>query len=253
MIVLATGFDAHAYMRPMELVGEDGVTLEEAWRDGPRAYRTVAIPRFPNLFMLIGPHSPVGNHSLISIAETQAGYVMRWIQMWREGRIATMAPGGRADPAIQRGDAARRCRTPSGRPAARAGTSARTASRRSGPGRRAVTVSCCRRRRSTSSRCGPRGAEVPTPGPPADGEPAAADSRRRRAARDGQRAAPVAGHAAARRSAGSPPGSPSSWPHTWLRCRPRRPPSSSSSAGSTRRSAGSASAAWRSPTRSRSR
>jgi cation diffusion facilitator CzcD-associated flavoprotein CzcO len=92
VIVLATGFDAHAYMRPMDLVGEGGITLDEAWRDGPRAYRTVAIPRFPNLFMLIGPHSPVGNHSLISIAETQAAYVMRWIELWREGRVATMAP-----------------------------------------------------------------------------------------------------------------------------------------------------------------
>ena len=92
VLVFATGFDAHAYMRPMELVGEGGITLEEAWREGPRAYLTVAIPRFPNFFMLIGPHSPVGNHSLIPVAEVQAGYAMRWIGMWREGRVSTIAP-----------------------------------------------------------------------------------------------------------------------------------------------------------------
>ena len=86
MLVLATGFDAHAYMRPMELTGEDGVTLDEAWRDGRRAYRTVAVPGFPNFFMLIGPHSPIGNVSLIAVAETQAEYVMRWIELLARGQ-----------------------------------------------------------------------------------------------------------------------------------------------------------------------
>jgi cation diffusion facilitator CzcD-associated flavoprotein CzcO len=92
VIVLATGFDAQAYMRPMEIAGEDGLTLEEAWRNGPRAYRTVAIPGFPNLFTLQGPHSPAGNYSLISLSETQIAFVMRWIQRMRTGEVATVTP-----------------------------------------------------------------------------------------------------------------------------------------------------------------
>src|SRR5919109_826269 len=48
VIVFATGFDTHAYVRPMELLGQGGITLDEAWRDGPRAHRTVAIAGFPN-------------------------------------------------------------------------------------------------------------------------------------------------------------------------------------------------------------
>jgi cation diffusion facilitator CzcD-associated flavoprotein CzcO len=92
VLVLATGFDAHAYVRPIELVGENGRTLEEAWADGPQAYRSVAVPGFPNLFMLIGPHSPVGNQSLVIIAETQADYAMWWINELREGRIAAAMP-----------------------------------------------------------------------------------------------------------------------------------------------------------------
>jgi cation diffusion facilitator CzcD-associated flavoprotein CzcO len=95
VLVLATGFDAHAYMRPMELVGENGLTLDDAWREGRSAYRTVAVPGFPNFFMLLGPHSPVGNVSLIAVAETQTEYVMRWIELWREAKVETMAP--RAD------------------------------------------------------------------------------------------------------------------------------------------------------------
>ena len=92
VLVLATGFDAHAYVRPIDLVGENGLTLEEAWVDGPQAYRSVAVPGFPNLFMLVGPHSPVGNQSLVIIAETQADYAMWWINQIRDGRVVSAAP-----------------------------------------------------------------------------------------------------------------------------------------------------------------
>ena len=92
VLVLATGFDAHAYVRPIDLVGENGLTLEEAWADGPQAYRSVAVPGFPNLFMLVGPHSPIGNQSLVMIAETQADYAMWWINEIREGRVVSAAP-----------------------------------------------------------------------------------------------------------------------------------------------------------------
>jgi cation diffusion facilitator CzcD-associated flavoprotein CzcO len=92
VLVLATGFDAHAYVRPIELTGANGLTLEEAWVDGPQAYRSVAVPGFPNLFMMIGPHSPVGNQSLVMIAETQADFVMWWIDQMRAGKIAAAMP-----------------------------------------------------------------------------------------------------------------------------------------------------------------
>jgi cation diffusion facilitator CzcD-associated flavoprotein CzcO/acetyl esterase/lipase len=92
VIVLATGFDAHAYVRPMEIVGEHGLTLERAWKDGPRAYRTVSMPGFPNLFMLMGPHSPVGNQSLVLIAESQSDYIIHWIELLRSGGVASASP-----------------------------------------------------------------------------------------------------------------------------------------------------------------
>lgn len=92
VIVYATGFDAHAYMRPMTITGETGQTLEQAWAQGPRAYRTVAIPGFPNLFTLMGPHSPIGNHSLIAVAETQVRYVLGWIERMRRNDIVSVAP-----------------------------------------------------------------------------------------------------------------------------------------------------------------
>ncbi|MGH3632554.1 flavin-containing monooxygenase [Mycobacterium sp.] len=92
LLVYATGFDARAYVRPLQVIGENGLTLDEAWADGPRAYRSVAVPGFPNLFMLMGPHSPIGNNSLIYVAEDQADYAIWWINQIRDGRVVAAAP-----------------------------------------------------------------------------------------------------------------------------------------------------------------
>jgi cation diffusion facilitator CzcD-associated flavoprotein CzcO len=96
VIVLATGFDAHAYLRPVELVGESGVTLDDAWADGVRAYRSVALPGFPNFFMMLGPHSPIGNQSLITISEAAADYIVGWVRRLRRGDVASVAPTAEA-------------------------------------------------------------------------------------------------------------------------------------------------------------
>ncbi|HEX4881390.1 MAG TPA: NAD(P)/FAD-dependent oxidoreductase [Porticoccaceae bacterium] len=92
VIALATGYHANEYMLPMTMTGENGVTLDEVWKNGPRGYRTVALPGFPNFFMVMGPHSPVGNFSLASIAETQSAYIMRFIDMWAERKFEKVSP-----------------------------------------------------------------------------------------------------------------------------------------------------------------
>ncbi|MGB3325665.1 MAG: NAD(P)/FAD-dependent oxidoreductase [Mycolicibacterium fortuitum] len=95
-IVLATGFDAHAFMRPMVLAGPGGLTVDQLWTEGPKAHLGVALPGFPNFFMLMGPHSPVGNYSLTAIAEAQAAHIVGWIQRWRDAEFDTVAPTRRA-------------------------------------------------------------------------------------------------------------------------------------------------------------
>ena len=58
--------------------GADGVAPRR--RSGPRGRRrtsSISIPGFPNLFMLNGPNGPVGNFSLIEVAELQFAYMHR--------------------------------------------------------------------------------------------------------------------------------------------------------------------------------
>ena len=105
VLVLATGFDAHAFMRPMDLVGEGGRRLSEEWRGEPHAYLTVALPGYPNFFMIQGPHSPFGNQSLVTVAETQAGYIVQWLRRLRSGEVRAVSP--RPEPTDAYNDAMR--------------------------------------------------------------------------------------------------------------------------------------------------
>ncbi|MGW4122560.1 flavin-containing monooxygenase [Nocardia sp. NPDC004711] len=90
LIVLATGFRAHDYMRPMNLTGRDDISIDDAWAKGPRAYRMTAIPGFPNFFTVLGPHSPTGSIPLHHAAEVTARYIARWIQRWSAGEFDTV-------------------------------------------------------------------------------------------------------------------------------------------------------------------
>jgi cation diffusion facilitator CzcD-associated flavoprotein CzcO len=85
VLVLATGFKADAFMRPMEVTGRDGRSLEQAWTPRPEAYLSISIPEFPNFFMVNGPNGPVGNFSLIEVAEIQVRYIMQLIDGIRSG------------------------------------------------------------------------------------------------------------------------------------------------------------------------
>ena len=85
VIALATGFQADQFMRPMNVVGRGGVQLNDVWASRPRAYMAISIPEFPNLFMLNGPNGPVGNFSLIDIAEHQWHYIEQLIALVDSG------------------------------------------------------------------------------------------------------------------------------------------------------------------------
>ena len=67
-------------MRPMKVVGRNGVALEDVWKRNTPAYRSVSMPGFPNFFMLIGPNSPVGNFSLVEVAELQLDFILQLIE-----------------------------------------------------------------------------------------------------------------------------------------------------------------------------
>jgi len=88
VLVYATGFDTHAYMRPMNVVGLDGATIEEAWKERIYSWGGIALPRFPNLYMLYGPFSPVNNVPVPLGLEQEIGAILRLIELARDERVA---------------------------------------------------------------------------------------------------------------------------------------------------------------------
>ena len=92
VLALATGFDAHAFMRPMEIVGTNGMTLKKAWAESNKTHRSISIPDLPNFFILIGPNSPVGNFPLILVAELQLDYILQLMDKVRAGECVAIAP-----------------------------------------------------------------------------------------------------------------------------------------------------------------
>ena len=98
LIVMATGFDTHQFFRPMKVIGLEGATIDEAWKEGNSGYLTVAIPGFPNWFMIGGPNSPIGNFSWLMTAETQARYICKMArEMSERGLVEVVATQRAAD------------------------------------------------------------------------------------------------------------------------------------------------------------
>jgi len=90
LLILATGFQTHNYMRPMNLRGRDGLNIDEAWAKAPRAYRMTAIPGFPNYFTVAGPNSPTGSILPQYTSELSARYITQWLRRFRAGEFDTV-------------------------------------------------------------------------------------------------------------------------------------------------------------------
>jgi cation diffusion facilitator CzcD-associated flavoprotein CzcO len=105
VLVLATGFRVDRFVRPMQVVGSEGERLDDVWRDGPFAYLAISVPGFPNFFLLNGPNAPVGNFSLIDVAEMQLAYILKLVEPVRAGACRAL---GASREAMARFDAERR-------------------------------------------------------------------------------------------------------------------------------------------------
>ena len=76
VLVLATGFNSHGFVAPMEVAGAGGRTLAEEWSAVARAYLGMSVPGFPNMFLLYGPNTNGGSGSVIYTIEAGMTHVI---------------------------------------------------------------------------------------------------------------------------------------------------------------------------------
>ena len=77
LIVFATGFDAvTGPLFALNLTGVGGVTLKDAWKDGPQSYLGLMVSGFPNLFTVNGPSSPSVLANMLQTIEHHVDWIV---------------------------------------------------------------------------------------------------------------------------------------------------------------------------------
>ena len=87
-IIWGTGFKTTDFMMPMAITGTAGVTIQEAWADGPRAHLGICVSGFPNMFLMYGPNTNTSGGSIIFYEEAQARYLRQALERVRRSGAA---------------------------------------------------------------------------------------------------------------------------------------------------------------------
>jgi cation diffusion facilitator CzcD-associated flavoprotein CzcO len=89
-IVFATGFESTRFLAPIEVTGTGGRLLADAWAQGAEAHLGVAVPGFPNLFLLYGPNTNLGHNSILFMVERQVDYVLQCLTTLARRRVTAV-------------------------------------------------------------------------------------------------------------------------------------------------------------------
>jgi hypothetical protein len=90
-IACATGFDT-SFMPKFPIIGRAGVQMSEQWSKHASAYLSLAVPGFPNYFVVGGPNSATGGGSLLIIFESIIGYIVKAVQKLSREHLQSMEP-----------------------------------------------------------------------------------------------------------------------------------------------------------------
>jgi cation diffusion facilitator CzcD-associated flavoprotein CzcO len=86
IIIYATGFDAiTGSFDRIDIRGLDGLRLKDKWKGGPQTFLGVQVEGFPNMFMLVGPHTALGN--IPRSIEYNVEWVTRLIRYMRDRNL----------------------------------------------------------------------------------------------------------------------------------------------------------------------
>ncbi|MFF2846727.1 flavin-containing monooxygenase [Streptomyces sp. NPDC058001] len=80
VIIFGTGFHVTDMPIADRVVGAEGRTLAETWKDGMAALRGASAVGFPNWMTVIGPNTGLGNSSMILMIESQLNYLADYVR-----------------------------------------------------------------------------------------------------------------------------------------------------------------------------
>lgn len=93
VIVFATGYDAMTgALLNIDIVGEGGQTIQDAWRDGPRTYMGLGVSGFPNLFTVTGPGSPSVFTNMMTSIDQHVEWIAQTLEHMRSKGFTRIVP-----------------------------------------------------------------------------------------------------------------------------------------------------------------
>ncbi|HEV8146325.1 MAG TPA: NAD(P)/FAD-dependent oxidoreductase [Bryobacteraceae bacterium] len=102
VLVYATGFETTTWQWSVKVTGAGGITLADAWKDGPESYLGITAAGFPNLFMLYGPNTNLGHNSITFMLERQSEYIVSALTGMQQRGLRAIEPSRAAQDRFNR-------------------------------------------------------------------------------------------------------------------------------------------------------
>lgn len=90
-LVCATGFDT-SFTPRFPIIGQDGLSLAERWKEVPETYIAIAVDKFPNYFISLGPNASLGEGNLLLMIEKEIDYFTECVLKMQRDNICSMSP-----------------------------------------------------------------------------------------------------------------------------------------------------------------
>ena len=99
-LIFATGYDGlTGALLAFDIVGRDGRTMNDKWKDGARSHLGLMMEGFPNLFMTTGPNGPAALANIIRISEHDVDWIAAAMTHMDKNGLSTIEPTPQAEQA----------------------------------------------------------------------------------------------------------------------------------------------------------
>lgn len=79
IIICASGFDTN-FIPPWKLVGRNGSTLTERWKESPEAFFSVQVDGMPNYFLINGPNCLIAHGPMPTAISWACDYILKLVK-----------------------------------------------------------------------------------------------------------------------------------------------------------------------------
>ncbi len=84
-----TGYDT-SWQLPFDIIGRNGVNLNEKWKPHPTSYLSMCVDEFPNMFMCLGPNSILGAGLVLPVLEYTVMYAVQATAKMQRERLKSI-------------------------------------------------------------------------------------------------------------------------------------------------------------------